>query len=96
MDGSEGPQEKAQGEARVAATDEMATSDGDRIPCYFDGACARNQFKDKGPMRAAYVIGDREFVRQVPDLVTAKRPLRSNNIAEYHGLIFLLRHLLET
>ena len=44
-------------------------------------------------MRAAYVVEDQGFVREVPDLMTQKGPLRSNNIAEYHGLIYLLRHL---
>jgi len=44
-------------------------------------------------MKAAYVIGEKEFVREVPDLQTPDGPMRSNNIAEYHGLIFLLRHL---
>ena len=46
-------------------------------------------------MRAAYVIGGDEYVREVPDLDTAQGPMRSNNIAEYHGLIFLLRRLRE-
>jgi ribonuclease HI len=44
-------------------------------------------------MKAAYVIGDLEFVRDVPDLQTPSGPMRTNNIAEYYGLIFLLRHL---
>lgn len=44
-------------------------------------------------MKAAYVIGDVEFVRDVPDLETPNGPMRTNNIAEYYGLIFLLRHL---
>ena len=44
-------------------------------------------------MKAAYVIGEKEFVRDVPDLKTPDGPMRSSNIAEYHGLIFLLRHL---
>ena len=44
-------------------------------------------------MKAAFVIGEKEFVRDVPDLRTPDGPMRSNNIAEYHGLIFLLRHL---
>ena len=44
-------------------------------------------------MKAAFVIGDQEFVRDVRDLQTRDGPMRSNNIAEYHGLIFLLRHL---
>lgn len=64
-----------------------------RIECFFDGACPGNQFEKKGPMRAAFVIGTQEFVRDVPDLRTSNGPLRSNNIAEYCGLIFLLRHL---
>lgn len=44
-------------------------------------------------MKAAFVIGDKEFIRDVRDLQTPDGPIRSNNIAEYHGLIFLLRHL---
>jgi len=44
-------------------------------------------------MKAAFVIGDKEFVRDVRDLQTPDGPIRSNNIAEYHGLIFLLREL---
>jgi len=44
-------------------------------------------------MKAAYVIGEKEFVRDVPDLKTANGPMRSNNIAEYFGLIYLLREL---
>jgi ribonuclease HI len=44
-------------------------------------------------MKAAFVIGDLEFVRDVPDLPTPNGPMRTNNIAEYYGLIFLLRHL---
>lgn len=44
-------------------------------------------------MRAAYVIGGEAFVRDVPDLATSRGPRRTNNIAEYHGLIFLLRDL---
>jgi len=44
-------------------------------------------------MKAAFVIGDKEFIRDVLDLQTPDGPTRSNNIAEYHGLIFLLRHL---
>jgi ribonuclease HI len=44
-------------------------------------------------MKAAFVIGEKEFVRDVPDLQTLDGPMRSNNIAEYHGLLFLLQHL---
>ena len=44
-------------------------------------------------MKAAFVIGDKEFIRDVRDLQTPDGPTRSNNIAEYHGLLFLLRHL---
>jgi len=44
-------------------------------------------------MKAAFVIGEKEFVRDVPALRTPDGPMRSNNIAEYHGLIFLLRQL---
>jgi ribonuclease HI len=64
-----------------------------RITCYFDGSCPGNQFGRKGPMKAAYVIGDLSFVHDVPDLRTPNGPMRTNNIAEYYGLIFLLRHL---
>ena len=46
-------------------------------------------------MKAAFVVGDEKFVRDVPDLQTPDGPKRSNNIAEYHGLLFLLRHLRE-
>ena len=71
----------------------MARPDPARTDCFFDGACPGNQFEKKGPMRAAYVIGGQEYVRDVTDLDTANGRLRSNNIAEYHGLIFLLRRL---
>jgi len=64
-----------------------------RTVCYFDGACPRNQFGTKGPMKAAYVVGDTEMVRDLPDLTTPRGSLRSNNIAEYQALIFLLEHL---
>lgn len=64
-----------------------------RTVCFFDGACPGNQFAQKGRMKAAFVIGEKEFVRDVPDLQTPDGPMRSNNIAEYHGLLFLLRHL---
>jgi len=64
-----------------------------RILCFFDGACPGNQFAQKGPMKAAFVVGEEEFVRDVRDLQTPDGPIRSNNLAEYHGLIFLLRHL---
>jgi ribonuclease HI len=66
---------------------------GSRTICFFDGACPGNQFAQKGPMRAAFVVGEKESVRDVPDLQTPDGPMRSNNIAEYHGLILLLRHL---
>ena len=69
------------------------SDDKSRVICYFDGACPGNQFGQKGPMKAAYVIGDLEFVRDVPDLPTPNGPMRTNNIAEYSGVIFLLRHL---
>jgi len=71
----------------------MQVSQRSRIKCYFDGACPGNQFGTKGPMKAAYVVGNEGFVFAVPDIQTPQGPLRSNNIAEYHGLIFLLRHL---
>ena len=73
----------------------MPPSTKSRIPCFFDGACPRNQFGTKGPMRAAFVVGETRIVREVPDLVTSSGPARSNNIAEYQALIFLLRHLRE-
>ena len=44
-------------------------------------------------MRAAFVVGETEVVREVPDLLTSSGPSRSNNIAEYQALILLLRHL---
>ena len=44
-------------------------------------------------MKAAFVTGESESVRDVPDLRTPQGPIRSNNIAEYHGLLFLLRQL---
>lgn len=71
----------------------MASSRNDRIACYFDGACPGNQFEQTGPMKAAYAIGTMDVIRDVPDLATPNGPMRSNNIAEYYGLIYLLRHL---
>jgi len=65
----------------------------DRVLCFFDGACPGNQFDQKGRMRAAFVVGHQSFVRDVQDLTSADGPLRSNNIAEYQGLIMLLEHL---
>jgi ribonuclease HI len=44
-------------------------------------------------MKAAYVVGDTQVVRDVPDFETATGSLRSNNIAEYQALIFLLTNL---
>jgi ribonuclease HI len=44
-------------------------------------------------MKAAFVIGEKEFIRDVRDLQATDGPMRSNNIAEYHGLIYLLQHL---
>ena len=67
--------------------------DDSRTVCFFDGACPRNQFGIKGPMRAAYVVGETKVVADVPDLRTSAGLLRSNNIAEYQGLLLLLRHL---
>jgi len=46
-------------------------------------------------MRGAFVVGKTQVVREVPDLRTSSGPARSNNIAEYQALIFLLRHLHE-
>src|SRR6059058_5648324 len=68
-------------------------TNGDRIRCYFDGACPRNQFGTKGRMKAAFAVGDHEIFREVPDLQTSSGPLRSNNIAEYIALILLLEHV---
>ena len=66
-----------------------------RTPCFFDGACARNQFGNKGRMRIAYVVDGARVVREVEDLDTPNGPIRSNNIAEYKALILLLNHLRE-
>ena len=74
----------------------MSRSSTDRLVCYFDGACPGNQYASKGPMKAAYVIGEREVVRHVPDLETAEGSLRTNNIAEYHALIWLLEDLVKS
>ncbi len=71
----------------------MAKASRRPVPCFFDGACPGNQFGDKGPMRAAYVIQDAAVVRGVPDLDTPDGPRRSNNIAEYHGLMWLLEDI---
>src|SRR5438309_10640626 len=71
----------------------MSRGNDSRIVCYFDGSCPGNQFGGSRPMRAAFVVGDTKIVRQVPDLSTEDGPLRTNNIAEYFGLIFLLRYL---
>ena len=70
-----------------------ASRDGSRTVCFFDGACPGNQFAQKGPMNAAFVIGEMESVHDVPDLQTPDGPMRSNNIAEYRGLLLLLRQL---
>ena len=66
-----------------------------RIRCYFDGACARNQFETKGDMKAAYVTDRTSVVQDVRDLDTPEGPVRSNNVAEYQALILLLKHLRE-
>ncbi len=66
-----------------------------RIECSFDGALPGNQFGGREPMRIAFVIGDEEVVRQIPDLPTQHGTMRSNNIAEYTALIELLRTLHE-
>ena len=71
----------------------MSRGNDSRIVCYFDGSCPGNQFGGSKPMRAAFVVGDTKIVRQVPDLSTADGPIRSNNIAEYFGLIYLLQYL---
>ena len=44
-------------------------------------------------MRAAYVVGEEEVVRDVPDLASDRGSERSNNIAEYQALILLLKRL---
>lgn len=64
-----------------------------QIVCFFDGACPRNQLGTKGPMEAAYVVDETEVVRDVQDFKTPTGSQRSNNIAEYQALIFLLEHL---
>jgi len=46
-------------------------------------------------MRAAFVVGETRVLRKAPDLRVSSGPVRSNNIAEYQGLISLLRHLQE-
>src|SRR2546422_9238287 len=88
---------QSDGQASSAVQPSPVTTDPSpsrlKTVCFFDGACPGNQFAQKGPMKAAFVIGDQEFVRDVRDLQTRDGPMRSNNIAEYHGLIFLLRHL---
>ncbi len=65
------------------------------VLCYFDGACRGNQFSRKGPMWVAYVVGQEEHVHEIPDVVTAQGPARSNNLAEYQALLLLLRRLRE-
>ena len=65
----------------------------DHVECFFDGACPGNQFDQKGQMRAAFVIGLKSFIRDVPDLATPDGPLRSNNIAEYQGADYVPRTL---
>jgi ribonuclease HI len=64
-----------------------------RTACYFDGACPRNQFGTKGPMKAAYVVDGVGTVRDLDDLETPTGRIRSNNVAEYGALILLLNHL---
>lgn len=64
-----------------------------RIPCFFDGACPRNQFGRKGAMRAAFVMRDADTIAEVGDVDTPQGPVRSNNVAEYAGLILLLTEL---
>lgn len=65
------------------------------VNCFFDGACKGNQLDAKGPMWAAFVVGEEELVREVPDLPATAGPLRSNNIAEYLALVLLLHRLRE-
>jgi ribonuclease HI len=71
----------------------MPPANQSRIVCYFDGGCPGNQLEEKGPMKAAYVVADEKLVRDVRDLETPDGLLRSNNIAEYRALIFLLTRL---
>jgi ribonuclease HI len=86
-------QDSSVGRALYGVT--MARGRDSQIVCFFDGSCPGNQFGGIGPMRAAFVVDDTKIVRPVPDLSTAGGPIRSNNIAEYFGLIFLLRYLQE-
>ena len=65
------------------------------IPCFFDGACKRNQSETKGPMWVAFVVGVEVHVHETPDLPSPHGPLRSNNIAEYVALLWLLRRVRE-
>lgn len=65
------------------------------VDCCFDGACKGNQFEKKGPMWVAYVLGNEEHVHEIPDLLSPRGPLRSNNIAEYIALLRLLRRASE-
>ncbi len=44
-------------------------------------------------MWVAYTIGDEEHAHEIPDVVTAQGPQRSNNLAEYQALLLLLRTL---
>ena len=67
-----------------------------RIDCFFDGACKGNQFSRKGPMWVAYVVGDEQHAHEIPDVVTAQGPQRSNNLAECQALLLLLRLLRQT
>ena len=69
--------------------------DAATVLCFFDGACKGNQLSRKGPMWIAYVIGDEEHVHAIPDFPSGSGPQRSNNIAEYQGIILLLRRLQE-
>lgn len=85
--------EKAQDLSIPHAQLPMSPQSLSRVACFFDGACPGNQFGTKGRMKAAYVIGEMEVVCDVPDLESSDGPKRSNNIAEYFGLIFLLRDL---
>ncbi len=44
-------------------------------------------------MWVAYVVGNEQYVHEIPDLPTDRGLARSNNIAEYRALILLLRRI---
>src|SRR5947208_13662260 len=65
----------------------------DRIRCYFDGACPRNQFRGKGRMKAAFVVGDTKAISEVLGIQAPSGRLRSTSNAEYMAQILLLEHI---